>query len=97
MGAGNPVIAHDNPYNRWVAGDAARYFTTETDVDQAISDLTTDPGLVARLSAAARTRHAVEFTWEHVAGQYEKLLLKALDKYRMQPGRSGRSIRTEAT
>ena len=35
MGAGNPVIAHDNPYNRWVAGDAARYFRTEADVDEA--------------------------------------------------------------
>jgi glycosyltransferase involved in cell wall biosynthesis len=66
-------------------------------VDQAISDLTADPGLVARLGAAARARHAEEFTWEHVAGKYEKLLLKALAKYRMQPGQPGRSIRTEAT
>ena len=27
MGAGNPVIAHDNPYNRWVAQDCGLYFT----------------------------------------------------------------------
>ncbi len=27
MAAGNPVIAHDNEYNRWVAGDGAVYFT----------------------------------------------------------------------
>ena len=27
MAAGNPVIAHDNAYNRWVAQDAALYFT----------------------------------------------------------------------
>ena len=32
MAAGNPVIAHDNPYNRWVARDAAVYFSTEDDV-----------------------------------------------------------------
>ncbi len=97
MGAGNPVIAHDNPYNRWVAGDAARYFQTETDVDAAITELTSDPELTARLGAAARSRHAAEFTWDHVAGQYEQLLLKALGKYAMQPGPSGRSIRTETT
>ncbi len=28
MAAGNAVIAHDNVYNRWVAGDAALYFTS---------------------------------------------------------------------
>ncbi len=28
LGAGNPVFAHDNRFNRWVAGDAAAYFTT---------------------------------------------------------------------
>ena len=26
MAAGNAVVAHDNPYNRWVAGDGALYF-----------------------------------------------------------------------
>ena len=27
LGAGNPVIAHDNAYNRWVAQDAGLYFS----------------------------------------------------------------------
>ncbi|TGV64003.1 glycosyl transferase, partial [Mesorhizobium sp. M00.F.Ca.ET.158.01.1.1] len=27
LAAGNMVIAHDNPYNRWTAGAAAIYFT----------------------------------------------------------------------
>ena len=35
MGAGNPVIAHDNPYNRWVAQDCGRYFTTADELDAA--------------------------------------------------------------
>jgi glycosyltransferase involved in cell wall biosynthesis len=75
LGAGNPVIAHDNPYNRWVAQDAALWFSTPDDVDAAVDRLVADPALVARLGAAARARHASEFTWEHVAGQYEELLL----------------------
>ena len=97
MGAGNPVIAHDNPYNRWVAGDAARYFRTATEVDAAITELTGDAGIVARMSSAARARHAAEFTWEHVAGQYEQLLLKALGRYETRSASAGGSTRTGTT
>ena len=78
LGAGNPVIAHDNDYNRWVAADAALYFTTADDVDRRVEELVDSPALAARLAAAARARHASEFTWEHVAGQYEQLLLPYL-------------------
>jgi glycosyltransferase involved in cell wall biosynthesis len=80
LGAGNPVIAHDNPYNRWTAGDAARYFTTAAELDEQVTALTEDPLLAGQLSAAARARHASEFTWEHVGGQYEQLLLQALER-----------------
>lgn len=79
LGAGNPVIAHDNAYNRWVAQDAGLWFVGADDVDAAIDELTSDPALVTRLGAAARARHASEFTWEHVAGQYEQLLLPYVD------------------
>lgn len=78
MGAGNPVIAHDNAYNRWVAQSAALYFRSEAEVDEAVTRLCGDDELAARLASAARTRHREEFTWEHVAGQYEELLLKAM-------------------
>ncbi|GAA1851393.1 DUF1972 domain-containing protein [Microlunatus capsulatus] len=78
LGAGNPVIAHDNAYNRWVAGDAALYFRTAADVDARVGELVASPETAARLGAAARVRHASEFTWEHVAGQYEQLLLPYL-------------------
>lgn len=80
LGAGNPVIAHDNPYNRWVADRAGLYFTGADDVDTLITRLLADPALVAALGAAARDRHAQEFTWAHVAGQYEHLLLKAANR-----------------
>jgi glycosyltransferase involved in cell wall biosynthesis len=75
LGAGNPVIAHDNVYNRWVAQDAALYFRSSQDVDAAITELASNSVLARELGHAARSRHASEFTWEHVAGQYEQLLL----------------------
>ena len=74
MAAGNPVIAHDNKYNRWVAGDGALYFDTIKTADDKISLLLADGDLRQRLKAAALCRFNEEFTWERVAGQYEQLL-----------------------
>lgn len=76
LGAGNPVIAHDNEYNRWVALDAALYFSDADDVSAHVERLIDEPDLARTLSSAARARHAAEFTWERVAGQYEELLLR---------------------
>jgi glycosyltransferase involved in cell wall biosynthesis len=79
LGAGNPVIAHDNVYNRWTAADAALWFRDAHDVDAQVTRLLDDPAERARLGAAARARHAEEFTWEHVGGQYEDVLVRLLD------------------
>lgn len=80
LGAGNPVLAHDNPYNRWTAGDAGLWFRTATDVDDRLTALLADPDARSALSAAARARHAAEFTWDYVAGQYEQLLERAMSR-----------------
>lgn len=78
MAAGNPVIAHDNAYNRWVAQDGGVYFTSADDVAKILDQLLDDPERLAQMQAASLRRHASEFTWDHVAGQYEELLLKFL-------------------
>ncbi len=78
MAAGNAVVAHDNPYNRWVAGDGALYFRDVPEADRRITTLLEDANARASLGTSARTRHAAEFTWEHIAGQYEELLVTAL-------------------
>ncbi len=78
LAAGNPVIAHDNVYNRWVARDAGRYFTDEDDVDALIDEFIRDEDLPHTLGDAAYARHAEEFTWEHIAGQYENVLLRLI-------------------
>ncbi len=74
MGAGNAVIAHDNPFNRWVVADGAVYFRTADEAAVAISSLLEDARFRERLSEANRLRHATEFTWERIGGQYQDLL-----------------------
>jgi glycosyltransferase involved in cell wall biosynthesis len=81
MAAGNPVLAHDNPYNRWTAGPhSACYFSTVADVDRVLTELLPDAGRLAAMRAASRSRYDEEFTWARVAGQYEQLLLDVLDR-----------------
>ena len=80
MAAGNPVLAHDNPYNRWVAQDGAVYFTTEDDVARHLDELLASPTRLEQMRAASLGRYESEFTWEHVAGQYEQLLLRFLPR-----------------
>ncbi|MCD9155441.1 DUF1972 domain-containing protein [Aeromicrobium duanguangcaii] len=91
MGCGNPIVAHDNVYNRWVAQDAALYFRTGDDVDAALGTLLDSPERAGELARNARDRHRQEFTWAHVAGQYESLLEQFLPRVggRRRLGRSG--------
>ncbi|MCU1421230.1 MAG: glycosyltransferase family 1 protein [Microbacteriaceae bacterium] len=79
MAVGNAVVAHDNAYNRWVVGEGALYFSTAQDAAAAISSILADPALRSRLGAASRARHAEEFTWEHIGGQYQDLLNRHVD------------------
>jgi len=81
LGCGSAVIAHDNPFNRWVAGDAALYFSDELTLDKHLRSLTEDDVLVSRLQDSARARFAYEFTEDKVLGAYEALL----EQYAVQP------------
>jgi glycosyltransferase involved in cell wall biosynthesis len=78
LGCGNPVIAHDNVYNRWVAADAGLYFRTADDLDALFERIASSPELVTDLSRHARARHQTEFTWPHIARQYDALLRRHL-------------------
>lgn len=73
LGAGNPILAHGNRYNRWVAADAALYFENEDECDGHIARLLSDAGLLLSLGVASRARHGKCFTWNHILRQYETL------------------------
>ncbi|MGY8810607.1 MAG: DUF1972 domain-containing protein [Pseudomonadales bacterium] len=76
LGAGCAVIAHDNHFNRWVAGPKAAYFSTEQECSSAFDDLLFNEGAVHTMKEASRLRFKERFTWNRVLGEYEELLLK---------------------
>jgi glycosyltransferase involved in cell wall biosynthesis len=79
LGAGSPVLAHDNPFNRWVAADAARYFAGERHCRDVLDVLLADEPALRAMRAAALDRHAEAFTWDAVLPQYERLLIDVTD------------------
>ncbi|HEX4130063.1 MAG TPA: DUF1972 domain-containing protein [Pirellulales bacterium] len=78
MAAGNAVIAHDNAYNRWVVRDGAVYFNSAESFGQRLDEVLSSPEKLEQMRAASTARFYEEFTWDHVAGQYEQLLMRYL-------------------
>jgi glycosyltransferase involved in cell wall biosynthesis len=74
LGAGNAVIAHDNRFTRWVAGDGAVYFTDADSFSRCLDELLANPVALTNLRLQARTRFNEVFTWPYVLEQYEALL-----------------------
>ena len=76
LGAGNAVIAHDNCFNRWVAGPEAAYFADEEECARLFDRLLQDYDALEAMRIASRKRFIERFTWEQVLTEYENLLLK---------------------
>src|ERR1700722_5491496 len=74
LGAGNAVIAHDNRFNRWVAGEGARYFRSASEIDAILESLAADPAQLLAMEDASRKRHHEAFTQDQVLSKYEELL-----------------------
>lgn len=75
LGAGNAVLAHDNRFNRWVAGEGALYYGDEEDAfERQLRSLVGDPARRASLARSARARFAEAFDWPRVLHAYEALL-----------------------
>lgn len=74
IGAGNAIIAHDNPFNRWVAKDGSLYFADESQVSVIFNEVFQDDQLVDNLRQNTRKNFVENFQWESILAQYEKLL-----------------------
>lgn len=74
LGAGAAIVAHDNPFNRWVAGEAASYFGSARECREAIDAIATVPELRSSRRDAARSRHEEAFLWSSVLDAYREML-----------------------
>ncbi len=76
LGVGNAVIAHDNPFNRWVAGPEAAYFDGQQGFSDRLDAILADPARLDTMRKASRARFDEAFRWEMILEEYEGLLLQ---------------------
>lgn len=74
LGAGCAVIAHDNQFNKWVAGPDAAFFKDELACAALFDQSLTNDAAVSRMKSASRRRFRERFTWPQVLREYEELL-----------------------
>lgn len=85
LACGNWVIAHDNPFNREVARDAADYFADPAALAAALAAWAATPPAQRRARAArARQIIARHYSWEQIADRYEALALEQCRTGRQQ-------------
>lgn len=78
LGAGSPVIGHDNPYNRWVAGAAQFYFSDDFGFTSVLDRIEADPEGLVIAGSAARRRFEEALVWGPVLNAYEDLCASQL-------------------
>lgn len=78
LGASQPVLAHDNLFNRWVAGEKAKYFNGVEGCSAALDDLLNDDAKLPKMSEASHNRFEELFTWDVILKQYEGLLIQQI-------------------
>lgn len=76
LGAGSAVLAHDNKFNRWVAGKGAQYFSSESQCAEKIDMLIKDDQMILTLKSESTRQYLRHFTDEKIYGAYEQLIWK---------------------
>jgi glycosyltransferase involved in cell wall biosynthesis len=74
LGAGSPVLAHDNRFNRWVTRNEMLYFKTSDECGAMLDRLLADDERLTQMSLRSRQIHHALFEWEFILKSYETLL-----------------------
>lgn len=76
MGAGNAVIAHDNKFNRWVAGEGQFFFSDRHICAEKMAQIFDNDACLAKARKSARSRHEKMFQWDKVLEAYEAIIFE---------------------
>lgn len=78
LAAGSPVLAQDNAFNRWVAGEKAHYFSYEASCFQKLSELLDDPEELQNMGKGSKERYEQAFSNNKDLRAYEQVFLSYL-------------------
>ena len=83
--AKNPVIAANNPFNCWVAGATAQYFSSVDELDAIFTRILVDPQLPKDMAQGSFEQYEREFSYEKVMGAYRDLMVEVIEAKRAKP------------
>jgi hypothetical protein len=87
LGASLPVLAHDNKFNRWVAGEGAHYFTNIHDCASLMHVLCVNEFALLESRENSINQFENRFRWNAVHQTYERLL-----EFWLQPSSQPRPV-----
>ena len=76
LAASNAIIAHNNQFTRWVAGEKAQHFDDSESLAQIFDSVEADPTLLPAMELGSKIRHEESFEMDRVLAAYETLLLR---------------------
>jgi glycosyltransferase involved in cell wall biosynthesis len=91
LAAGNAVVARRNPFNQWVAGAGARYFSEEGELERIYEELSEHPEELGRMRIASVIRHAESFTDDAVNERYVRLFERFSEPASSLPEHAGQT------
>lgn len=74
LGAGSPILAHNNKFNRWVAGEGAKYFSSIEECSQKLEIILEDDSLNASMRKSSYQQIKNNFTSEKIHKAYEDII-----------------------
>ncbi len=74
LGAGNAVLAHDNKFNRWVAGAGNKYFKDIDECKSRFDELFADDQIIEKLKIYSKKGHKDNFTWFEILQEYQTVI-----------------------
>ena len=80
--AGNPVIAADNAFNRWVAGPKAQYFRSVDELDQIFTSCLEEKERMKDMAQGSVDQYQEKFAYEKVMSAYHDLLVEVIETKR---------------
>ena len=73
LAAGTPILAQDNSFNQWVAGDKAHYFRDQDDCLEELKQLLYNTDELENMRLASKARYWEQFSEERDLKAHEKL------------------------
>jgi glycosyltransferase involved in cell wall biosynthesis len=69
------IVAHDNPFNRFVLGDGAQYFSSQNELASLFNNF--NAGTFEKLTGQNLIKIKQEYNWEKITDAYEQLFYDA--------------------